>query len=173
MKFYILTLAFLTTFFGFSQNDSKTVANKDVLSKTIITKTITKTSKGTNVDTKRVELTAAEALALEQDGSTNQSVSRKPLSVTKKTSFELDGNTYLFEPDDKGILIISTKNGQRSNFGKIRKMQRSNSYLLVTKKGNSFGYFNGKGDFIVESYDPIDDSFTVMKFNISKKDLKR
>ncbi|HET8837978.1 MAG TPA: hypothetical protein VFM82_03190 [Flavobacteriaceae bacterium] len=172
MKYSIALMAFLISISGFAQKDSE-AANKDILSQTIITKTITKTSKGTDVDTKRVELTAAEALALEQDGTTNQHVYRKPLGVTKKTSFSLDGNTYLFEPDDKGILIISTKEGKKSNFGKIRKMERPNSYLLITKQGNSFGYFNNQGDFIVESYDPMDDSFTVMKFNVKKEDFEK
>ncbi len=172
MKYSIALLAFLISLSGVAQKDSD-AGNKDILSKTIITKTITKTSKGTDVDTKRVELTAEEVLALEQNGSTNQSISRRPLIVTKKTSFILSGNTYLFEPDENGIKIISIKNGQKSNYGKIRKMERPNTYLLVTEKGNSYGYFNDSGDFTVESYNPADDSFMVMKFNLNEKDLEK
>lgn len=156
----------------FAQVDPESSSNSDKMSTTVITRTITKSSKGTDVSVKKEMMTAEEALALEQDGSTNQAVKRKPLVVKKSTTFVSDGDNYQIEPDAKGFLITIVKNGTEKRFGKIRKMSRPNAYLLVTDEGNSFGYFNTKGDFVVESYDPSKDKIVVDSFAINKDDFK-
>lgn len=171
-----ITVAFIALFVSgaaFSQVDTEPIKNTDEMSTTIITKTTTKTSNGTDVDIKREVITAKEALALEQDGSTNQSLNRKPLIVTKTTTFISDGEKYKITPDNKGFVITIAKNGNEREYAKLRKLSRPNAYIVVTKQGNAFGYFNAEGDFIVESYDPVKDSILVDNFAINEDSLRQ
>lgn len=167
----IVSLAVATT--GFAQVDTDPIKNTDKMSTTVITKTITKSSNGTDVSIKKEVMTAEEALALEQDGSTNQAVNRKPLVVTTSTTFISDGMEFLIKPDAKGFVMSIVKNGDEKKYGIIRKMSRPNAYLLVTDAGNAFGYFNSEGDFVVESYDPAKDMIVVDSFAISEDDLRQ
>lgn len=168
MKTLFLCATLALTTVSFAQ-----VENTDTLKETTVTKTTVKSSLGEDVSIKKQERIAKQKLALEQDGTTNQTVNRKPVVVETSTTFVYDGEDYIIEPDPKGFLITIVKDGNESDYGKIRKMSRPNAYLLVTETGNAFGYFNAKGDFVVESYDPVNDVIVVDSFAISEDDLKQ
>lgn len=168
MKFVIALLIFTVTFTGFAQD-----RNTDEVKETVVTKTTVKSSLGEDVSIKKQERIAKQNLALEQDGTTNQRLNRKPVVVESSTTFVSGGRDYVIQPDAKGFLITIVKNGKKQDFGKIRKMSRPNAYLLVTEEGNAFGYFNDEGDFVVESYDPAKDAIVADSFAISKNDLKQ
>lgn len=168
MKILFLCAALVFSTMGFAQ-----VENTDTVKETTVVKTTVKSSLGEEVSVKKQERIAKQKLALEQDGTTNQTVNRKPVVVETSTTFVSDGEDYIIEPDPKGFVITIVKEGKKSDYGKIRKMSRPNAYLLVTESGNAFGYFNAEGDFVVESYDPINDVIVVDSFSISEDDLKQ
>lgn len=163
-------MAFSISTMGFSQVDTEPIKNTDKISTTIITKTITETSNGTDVDIKREVISGQQALALEQDGSTNQSVNRKPLLVTKTTTFISEGESYRIAPDSKGFVISIAKNGNEEKFATLRKLSRPNAYVVISAtEENAFGYFDAEGNFIVERYDPAKDEIVLDTFTINKK----
>jgi hypothetical protein len=166
MKTTMLILALSFSLTAFSQR-----GNTDKIEKTVTTRTTVKSSLGEEVKVKKEKVSAAQELVVEKDGTTNQGVRYKPVKVSKKTVFESGGEQFEITPDPKGYSITILKNGNKKSYGKIRKMSRPNAYLLITDEGNAFGYFNQKGDFIVESYDAKNDKISVETFAISKADL--
>lgn len=167
MKTSVMILALFFSVAGFAQR-----GNTDKIEKTVTTKTTVKSSLGEDVKVKKEKVSAQQELVVENDGTVNQSVHYKPVKATKTTLFESGGDNYEISPDPKGYTIKVFENGRKRNYGKIRKMSRPNAYLLITDEGNAFGYFNQKGDFVVESYNRNTDEISVETFSISKKDLK-
>lgn len=170
--FFIIALAL-----GFSafpqKTDSEEILSTDKIEKTVITKTTVKSSLGEDVSIKKAKISSKEALALEQDGTTNQSVNRRPLYTIKKAVFLSEGDEYLVEPDPKGYLVYTLENGEKRDYGKIRKTSQPNAYLMITDEGTAFGHFNEKGNFVVESYNPDQDKIVVRNFILSEEALEQ
>ena len=159
MKKLILSLAILSFTFGFAQNEDK-------MSKTVITKTKVKSSKGEEVAVKEQKYTANQKLQVENNNETNQAVSRKPVKITESTTFSTGNEMFTIQPDKNGYTVMSKKDGKEKMYGKIRKMPDREFYILAKENENSFGYFDNDGNFIVESYDPDSDSVYLKKYNL-------
>lgn len=167
MKTTVLIMALAMSSTLFAQR-----GNTDKIEKTVTTRTTIKSSLGEDVKVKKEKISAQQELVVEKDGTTNQTVRYKPVQASKKTLFESGGERFMIAPDSKGYKITIMEDGVNKRYGKIRKMSRPNAYLLITDDGNAFGYFNEKGDFIVESYDAKNDKIVMETFAISKEDLK-
>ena len=141
MKKTLLIFALAACTVGFAQDNK----NKNKKSETVVTKTAVTDKEGTNVSTKAVTRTKKQVLALEASDAnqTNQSVVMKPAVINTEVNYGLNGDRFKFtsQKDEEEYAII--------------KPTSQNGYYIMSKDGNSsFGYFNDKGNFVVERYDP-------------------
>lgn len=164
MKKAILIVALLAGVVVFAQDDN--------LESTTTTKTTVRSSKGEKTSLNREKTKRKARLEVENNNETNQRV-RRSQEVSKTTRFSVDNNAYKITPDKNGyIMTMAGKNGTNKPFGKIRKMPDKEFYILTKKDGDSFGYFDRNGNFVVESYDPSSDSVVSKKYMVGNKNTR-
>jgi len=73
------------------------------------------------------------------------------------TYFQRNGERYIFVTDKTGYKIASPTD---RNYGVVRKTSNG-QYIYRTKDSTSIGYFDGSGNFVVETYDDKSDGVTV------------
>ncbi|HLW31857.1 MAG TPA: hypothetical protein VKX40_06325 [Aequorivita sp.] len=151
----IFALAAFTT--GFAQE------NKNKTSETVVTKTITTDSKGSDVKTQAVKETKEQVIALDasEANQTNQAIVMKPAEVDTEVTYGYDGNRFKFlsQKDEKGYRMMTVKDNKTQEEFAIVKPSTQNGYYILSQKGeSSFGYFNADGNFVVERYDPKTDA---------------
>lgn len=121
-------------------------------------KKVTKTQ--TSTSQQGIQLKDADSKKLNKEATySNQQVSN---STTIEgdgvpTYYELNGERYIFVTDKTGYKIASPKD---RNFATVRKTSDGH-YIFRTKTGTSVGYFDGSGNFVVETYDDKNDGITV------------
>lgn len=106
---------------------------------------------------------------MENNRETNQQVTRSP-QIKKSRTFSIDNDNYTIKPDRNGYVMMKMENGREKVYGKIRKMESRNSYILILPNDQKFGYFDKKGNFMVEEYDADSDSVKLKKYRIHKDD---
>ncbi|WP_306352762.1 hypothetical protein [Flavobacterium sp. '19STA2R22 D10 B1'] len=84
-----------------------------------------------------------------------QTVERK---VNKFDYYMLNGKKYAFEADQNGYIVSTPEAGK---LGVLRKTS-NNNWIYKAKNGTtSFGYFDGNGNFLLETYDEKSDGIKV------------
>lgn len=151
----IFALAAFTT--GFTQE------NKNKKSETVVTKTVTMDSKGSDVKTQAVKETQEQVISLEAGDAnkTNQEIVMKPVEMDTEVTYGYDGNRFQFlnQKDEKGYRMMTVKDNATQDEYAIIKPTSQNGYYIMSKEGkSSFGYFNAAGNFVVDRYDPITDA---------------
>ncbi|MFP9098312.1 hypothetical protein ACLI09_04600 [Flavobacterium sp. RHBU_24] len=120
-------------------------------------KKITKTE--TTEAKQNIELKDADSQKL------NKEVKQTPVQVSQSTTikgdgiptyYELNGERYVFVTDHDGYRISSPS---VKEYGLVRRTSNG-QYIFRTKTGTSVGYFDGNGNFVVETYDDATDGFT-------------
>ncbi len=166
----IIALAAVTT--GFAQK------NKE--KETIVTKTSVTDNKGTEVATKSVTQTKKEAIDLKASdaGQVNQKMVVKPIETDTQVNYDFDGNRFRFlsQKDKDGYRLMTLKDNATQEEYAIIKPTSQNGYYILSKQGeSSFGYFNEKGNFVVERYDPNTDTVVseVFKLEMNKDSMKK
>lgn len=155
MKKTLLIFALAACTVGFAQDNK----NKNKKSETVVTKTAVTDKEGTNVSTKAVTRTKKQVLALEASdrNQTNQSVVMKPAVINTEVNYGLNGDRFKFtsQKDEDGYRLMTVKDNATNEEYAIIKPTSQNGYYIMSRDGNSsFGYFNDKGNFVVERYDP-------------------
>lgn len=166
--------------FGLSMNAQ---VNKNVTEETTTTKVtvdngeekkqIVKTDR--TQSTQDIELKDAESKKLNKD------VKETPVKVTKSstisgdgiatqklgetTYYSMNGRNYMFVSDKAGYKISTPEN---LDYGVLRKTS-NNNYIYKTDERTSFGYFDGNGNFVVETYNNDTDGVTVETYKLIKK----
>lgn len=85
-------------------------------------------------------------------------------STDRSSYYLLDGKKYQISLDSKGYRILSE---DMKDEAFLRKTS-TNSFIYRKKDIISVGYFDIEGNLILETYNPIDDSVTYEKYNLSK-----
>jgi len=149
--------------------------NKNEKQETVVTKTAVKSEKGTDVSTKAVTKTQKEVVKLSDNdaGQTNQTMVTEPAQISSDVSYGYDGNRFQFinQKDEKGYRLMTVKDNATTEEYAIIKPTSQEGYYILSKDGtSSFGYFNADGNFVVESYDAVND---VMVSNIYKMEINK
>ncbi len=86
--------------------------------------------------------------------------------VTDKTVYyNYNDEQFTFTSDNNGFLMTSPQN---SSYGEARK-SASNHFYLMTIKGNpGVGYFDHKGNFVVEYHDTANNVMIMESYEMSK-----
>ena len=151
---------------------SATAQNKNVTKETTTTKvtvndgsgkpkTVTKTQTATS--NQNIELKDADSKKLNKEANyTDEQVSA---STTIQgdgipTYYDLNGERYIFVTDKTGYKIASPSD---KNYGIVRKTSNG-QYIYRTKDATSIGYFDGSGNFVIETYDDKTDGVTVQTY---------
>ncbi|MDR6302155.1 hypothetical protein [Mesonia maritima] len=157
----ILLFSFFIFSYGMAQNE-------DTVKETVTKKTTVKSSKGEDVSVEQKTRVRKEELNVENNNKTNQNVTRKA-QISESTTFMVDENEYAIQPDKNGYVMSKMVNGKKQLHGKIRKMPDRDFYILTSKQnGDSFGYFDEDGNFIVETYDSKTDAVVLKKYKVEK-----
>lgn len=163
-------------------------ANAQVDQKQVTKESTTRTVTVDNGETKRkvskterteavqdIELQNAESNQLNKD------IKQTPVRVQKSTSisgtgipeqeidrssyYSFNGRNYQFQSDNSGYRITSPDNKE---YGVLRKLSNGN-YIYRTKDKVSVGYFDDKGNLVVETYDDKNDRITVETYTRVQK----
>ncbi|MFP9113150.1 hypothetical protein ACLI1A_04365 [Flavobacterium sp. RHBU_3] len=121
-------------------------------------KKITKTE--TTEARQNIELKDADSKKLNKD------MKPTPVQVSSSTTiqgdgiptyYELNGEKYIFVTDKGGYKISSDAD---TKYGVVRRTS-TGQYIYRTKNATSIGYFDEKGNFVVERYDDNTDGIMV------------
>lgn len=110
-------------------------------------------SKELNKNIKPTPVQVTSSTTLSGDGIPTQEIDRS-------SYYTMNGQRYQFSTDRAGYRV-STDNNQ--NYGVLRKTS-NNNYIYRSGTTTSYGYFDGNGNFIVETYDDKTDGVTVQTF---------
>lgn len=138
------------------------------------------TEKKKIVKTEKVDKVQDIQFQEEKGNKLNKNIKDTPVKVTKSetisgdgiatqtgstTYYTMDGKNYMFVKDRRGYKISTPQN---LNYGVLRKTSNGN-FIYKTDDKTSFGYFNQKGDFVVESYDNDGEGVIVETYTLIKK----
>ncbi|WP_367754364.1 hypothetical protein [Flavobacterium sp. WC2430] len=115
-------------------------------------------SKVLNKDTKETPVEVTATTKITADGVT------KLIDVDRSAYYELDGVKYQVSNDKSGYTVFSP-DGKKSA---ILRKTSNNNYIYKSKNKTSFGYFDGDGNLVLESYDEATDTITVTTYVIEK-----
>lgn len=127
-------------------------------------KSVTKTE--TRNASQDIELKDADSKKLNKDvqptpvqvtATTSVSGDGVPTQINQTSFYTMNGQRYQFVTDANGYKIASPTN---VNHGTLRKTS-NNNYIYTTGTTTSVGYFDGNGNFVVETYDKSSDGVTV------------
>lgn len=178
MKAQLIGLLFLFT------TSTIIAQNIDVKDETKTTTTTIKDSKGESKIVETEKTKEVQELEFENPNSSslNKDVKPTPVNVTTTNEVRVDGQTksinidhssyydlkgtkYEIKSDNNGYLLLNKKDN--SSNGLLRKTS-NNNYIFTSKNRVSIGYFNEKGNLILETYDPKTDRMILEEFVITK-----
>ncbi|MEW4924456.1 hypothetical protein [Algibacter sp. 2305UL17-15] len=147
---------------------------------------------GQEIKEKKVKVVTRETTNVKLDENDAQKVNQERLPDTKKvekmvmvsgdpnTSYELllketnyisEDKNYKFTPSDKGFDIsFDNNNNEFEVTGKAWNSSNKGSYLVKGDNYNGVGYFNTKGEFVVEYYDEDSQSIKTMTYKEKEDD---
>jgi hypothetical protein len=89
-------------------------------------------------------------------------------SETDLVYYTYNDNAYKFSRGKAGFNIMSTNNDQEMVYGKARMTSSKGHYLLNTDEYSGIGYFDVKGNFVIEYYDDTVGAMVIQTFGQSK-----
>ncbi|OAB78116.1 hypothetical protein [Cochleicola gelatinilyticus] len=172
MKKIALIIAMGAFTVGFAQD------NKNEMKKTEVVKTKVTTNKGTDVNTKSMTTTESQEIALKNSSMdrTNFETKMLPSKADTKISYSTsDGNRYMFKNQNDGYKMMMMKDNTPNEYALLKPSTQNGYYIISNTEGNSFGYFNQDGNFIVEKYDPESDRVIITTFaaDMTNKKMKK
>ena len=108
-------------------------------------------SKKLNKDIKQTPEKVNASTTISGDGIPTQEIDRS-------SYYSINGQNYQFVTDKTGGYKIYAPD--KSDYGVLRRTS-NNNYIYKSKDRISVGYFDGNGNFVVESYDDKTDGVTV------------
>ncbi len=168
MKSLILGALTLFSFTVQAQNQNVTDVSKTTV-------TTIKDSDGEKTMVKSQNIQAVQNIKLEDaDSKTlNKNVKSTPIQVTSSTqvtgpdgtvrTIDVDRSAYYTIGDNKYQVSLDKMGYTMMNNGKkmgVLRATSNNNYIYRTKDKTSFGYFDDKGNLILETYDDKTDTMT-------------
>lgn len=158
--------------------------NKNVKDETKTTVTTVTTSKGEKKFIKKENTREIQKIELKDQNPKNINMDIKPSAVMVETTttitnpdgsmrtvetdrssyYVLNGKKYQVSLDSKGYRILSEDQTEEAFLRKTT----TNSFIYRNKDKIAIGYFDVEGNLILETYDPINDSITHEKYNLTK-----
>ena len=178
MKTIILGMvAFLFTINGQAQI-------KNVKSEVKTTVTTTKDSDGQKKSVKVKETKEVQKIELKDAGSStlNKEIKATPVEVIAVTSVTANGVTSIVDIDRSAYYefngvkyeIKSADTGYNlylpnAEKAAVLRKTSNNNYIYSSNTKTSYGYFDGNGNLVLESYDSKTDKITIETFTVMKK----
>ena len=176
------TICIVMIAFLFTINNQAQI--KNVKSEVKTTVTTVKNSDGQKKSIKTEEIKEIQKIELKDADSNalNKEIKATPVEVTAITSVTANGVTNIVEVDRSAYydfngvkyqikLAESGYNFYLPNEQKAAVLRKTsnNNYIYSSNSKTSYGYFDGNGNLVLESYDAKTDTITVETFNIIKK----
>ncbi len=160
----IFALAACTVSFAQNTNEIEVETTK---------KTMVTDNDGVEVNTKKVEMKTKTELALgNKTSNQNFTTLMKPTKVVTDVDYSNNGKNYRFMPKKDGYYMVDA-NKKDVEVARLYPTSQK-GYYIYTKDGNSsIGYFNTNGDFMVESYNPENDSVMNYVYKIKMDDATK
>ena len=93
--------------------------------------------------------------------------------LSKETFFISGEQNYKFTPNDKGFnMAFNNNNNEFVGVGEAWSSQKPGSYIVKGNSYNGLGFFDDKGDFVVQYYDEATQSIKTIIFKKNKVELK-
>ena len=143
--------------------------NKNEQKETVVTKTTTKDNSGEHVDTKAVITTETQEYTLDprDAGKTDQDIIMSPVEIKTEVAYSYEGKNYQFKNEKQGYRIVNYLDGTPTDYAILRPTSQRGYYIMSMGSHSAYGYFNERGDFITESYDPTTDSVVTKIYKLS------
>lgn len=158
--------------------------NKNVQTEVKTTVTTVKDSDGEKKliksEVTREEQKVGVEIEKEQPGSKNIPMANNPVEVTKATAInngdktkvvDVERKTYYMNngrryelTNDEGGYIMKMPEGK---YNALLRKTSNNNYIYYNKNKYAFGYFDGSGNFILETYDTKTDKVSVEKYVVA------
>lgn len=166
----IFALAAFTT--GFAQE------NKSEKQETVTTKISVKDNQGVRTDVREEKITKKQPIKLNPNdaGKIDQEYTVGSPKIKTDVTYNSSEHNYMFENEEKGFKVYDTKDGEKKDAAVLRPTSQKGYYIMSQAGGNSFGYFNNDGNFVVESYNPTTDSVEQTTYRLelkSKSSMKK
>jgi len=161
---------------GFAQN-----VNQKTEVKT--TTTSVKNNKGTKKVVKTVETKEVQKIKLEEEKPNTLNIPMKTsqVDVTTKTKVSINGVTKYTDVDHSAYYMMNGNKYQISgdkigytmtipdglSNGVLRRTS-NNNYIFKNNNRTSYGYFDGDGNLILETYDEKTDEIIIEKYDLQK-----
>lgn len=165
---YIFFLLMFTNLVAQTSTNSTDILEETVIKKAIIKKDGKQIENKTKITTREVQDITLEA---EDKYSVNQDRIETPIKVTKIVEidndndpfydseaqfiyYKLNNEDYIFKQNKKGYTVFVNRNGNDEVIAEAVKSVKNDYYIYLTDLGNEgVGYFDEKGNFIIEYYD--------------------
>lgn len=168
--------------FLFSINSQAQI--KNVKSEVKTTVTTVKNSDGQQKSIKTQEVKEVQKIELKnaESNALNKEIKATPVEVTAITSVTTNGVTNIVDVDRSAYydfngvkyqvkLAETGYNLYLPNEEKAAVLRKTsnNNFIYSSNSKTSYGYFDGNGNLVLESYDAKTDTITIETFNIIKK----
>lgn len=90
----------------------------------------------------------------------------KYANMVKRSFYMYNGKKYSFTPDKTGFFISLQQGNQQTRIAKIRKTSAKDHFLVTGNNFSGIGYFDTKGNFIIERPDRSGDNMIVQKYTL-------
>lgn len=161
MKKIALIIALGAFTAGFAQD------NKNEMKETKVVKTKVTTNSGTDVNAKTMTTTESQEIALKNTSKDKTNFETKMLPAKANTEIAYstsDGNRYMFKDENDGYKMMMMKDNTPNEYAILKPSTQNGYYIISDTDGNSFGYFNQDGNFVVEKYDMESDSVIITTY---------
>jgi hypothetical protein len=168
--------------FLFSINSQAQI--KNVKSEVKTTVTTVKNSDGQKKSIKTQEIKEVQKIELKDAGSNalNKEIKATPVEVTAITSVTTNGVTNIVDVDRSAYYdfngvkyqVKSAESGYNlylpnAEKAAVLRKTSNNNYIYNSNTKTSYGYFDGNGNLVLESYDAKTDTITIETLTSSKK----
>ena len=160
-----MIIALLSTTMLFAQNTNETEI--ETIKKTRVT-----ASDGVTENTKKVVTQKKTDLAIGEGTTyTNFKTVMKPSDISTEVFYNFDNKSYRFKKDGVNYILINNDNSD-TNIARLYPTTQKGYYIMTQDGNNSLGYFNAKGDFIIESYNQDNDALTSLTYTLNNAKTK-
>jgi hypothetical protein len=112
-----------------------------------------------NIDTKDSPVSVTTTTKI-----TNPDGSTRTVDIDRSSYYVSNGKKYKLTLDSSGYTM--TDGNDKPSF---LRQTSTNSYIFVSKKRTSVGYFDTNGNLVLETYDPNTDKVIIETYTISKQ----
>ena len=180
---YIISLLMFTNTVAQTQTNSTNIKDETKIKKTFVQQDGNIIVNKTKVNTKEIQNIKLDDA---DKNKVNQDIIETPVEISKTVKvdndkdpfydteakfyyYKFNNDDYIFKPDNKGYTVSIKRDDEEVLVGKAIKSLKNDYYIFMTNSENDgVGYFDEKGNFIIEYYDINNDGLLSREYLIVK-----